>query len=415
MPGRTRTTKKLAQRIDLNYFKRLYPFPRWRRILSIGLTGIAVLWLGWEGLAGKQRPYNAGPLAYSHALLTNHCERCHASESAFGKKVTDQACLACHDGPEHQAQQMFTPVCTDCHVEHQGSFRLAFTKDQSCTQCHSDLKTKNGKTTFAASISSFDSGHPEFAVLRSGARDPGTIRFGHQVHLKKDLRGPRGVVQLKCADCHVRTESPSGGMAPIDFQKHCAECHPLDFDQRFSEPVPHKKPEIVMDFVVQKFTQYIAAHPQEVHMADPADPRILRPPLPPARDAAEWISRRVSDTQQLLWRKTCKECHTLNVREGAALPEVAPAAIKTRWFTNAWFDHESHQMLVCTECHGRASTSKETSDVLLPGIQTCQQCHRSGREAAEARCFECHVYHDWTKEKKIDGKALIKQLAANRP
>src|ERR1700691_6037016 len=136
MAGRTRSTKKLAQRIDLNYFKKLYPVPRWRRILSFGLSAVALLWLGWEGLAGKQRPYNAGPLAYSHALLTNNCASCHASAAAFGKKVTDQACLACHDGPEHQAQQTFTPFCTDCHVEHQGSFRLAFTKDQGCTQCH---------------------------------------------------------------------------------------------------------------------------------------------------------------------------------------------------------------------------------------------------------------------------------------
>ena len=68
--------------------------------------------------------------------------------------------------PMHQAQQTFTPACTDCHVEHQGAFRLAATRDESCTQCHANLKTKNGTTLFAAKITSFENGHPEFAALR---------------------------------------------------------------------------------------------------------------------------------------------------------------------------------------------------------------------------------------------------------
>jgi hypothetical protein len=49
--------------------------------------------------------------------------------------------------------------------------------------------------------------------------------------------------------------------------------------------------------------------------------------------------------------------------------------------------------------------------VLLPGIQVCRECHRSGANAAEARCFECHVYHDWSKEKPVVGKYTVKQLA----
>ena len=145
-------------------------------------------------------------------------------------------------------------------------------------------------------------------------------------------------------------------MLPIDYQTHCAECHGLQFDQRFSEPAPHKKPEIVVDYVTDKFTKYIAAHPGEVHLAEPADPRILRPPLPPARDAAEWISRRVADSETLLWRKSCKECHTLTMVDGA-LPEVPPAAIPKRWFNHAAFDHEAHQMVGCSECHKNARAS----------------------------------------------------------
>ena len=202
-------------------------------------------------------------------------------------------------------------------------------------------------------------------------------------------------------------------MTPVNYEKHCASCHPLAFDARFTEAVPHKKPEIVIEFLARKFTEYIVAHPNEVHLADPADPRILRPPMPPARDAQEWIARRISDAQVLLWRKTCVECHTLRVPDAmneplaSRLPSVAEAAIQSQWLKHAAFDHTSHQMLICTECHTRATHSDKTSDVLLPGIETCRSCHHSGANAAESRCFECHLYHDRAKMKNVDGTLKI--------
>ncbi len=165
--GRSRSTKKLAQRIDLNYFKRLYPIPRWRRLLSYACVAIGLVWLGWGAVAGKQQAFNAGPLAHSHSLFTRNCSVCHVAKAAFAKAVTDQACLACHDGAMHQAQQMFTPACTECHVEHRGAFRLEAVRDQSCTQCHSNLQTKSGSTKVARTVASFANDHPEFAALRS--------------------------------------------------------------------------------------------------------------------------------------------------------------------------------------------------------------------------------------------------------
>ncbi len=88
-------------------------------------------------------------------------------------------------------------------------------------------------------------------------------------------------------------------MAPVNYEKHCGELPSAwRSTNRFAEPAPHKKPQVVIDFVTQKFTEYIANHPDEVHLADPGDPRILRPPMPPARDACqEWIERRIRDTQ----------------------------------------------------------------------------------------------------------------------
>jgi hypothetical protein len=416
MAGRTRSTKKLAQRINLNYFKTLRGIPRWRRILSGVFVILGLAWLGWYALAGSPKPYNAGPLAHAHALLGEKCGLCHVSkasyEASYRQNATDQACLACHDGPIHHADQTFTPSCSSCHVEHQGAFRLASTSDAACTQCHADLKTTHGASKLASNIRGFDGSHPEFAALRPGVMDPGTIKFNHRVHLKEDLRGANGPVQLKCADCHRPDQVERAYMQPVNYDKHCAACHTLQFDRRFGESAPHKDPKVVYDFVFAKLTQYIAGHPAEIPLVDEPDKRLpTRPPQAPARNAAEWVEQRMTDAQLLLWRKSCKECHSLSYPGGpSTLPVVAKSAITARWLPHANFDHEAHQMVQCSSCHAKANDSRETSDVQIPGIQTCQQCHRAGPDAAEARCFECHAYHDWSKEKPVDGKYTVKQI-----
>jgi hypothetical protein len=441
MAGRTRTTKKLAQRINLDYFKTLRGIPRWRRILSAVFALLGLGWLGWYGLRGSPAPYNAGPIAHAHSLIGNKCTACHVSTAGFARTVTDQACLACHDGPIHHTEQTFSPACSDCHVEHKGAFRMASTSDQACAQCHADLaaKDKNSPPRFVANISGFDRTHPEFAPIRNGQKDPGTIKFNHQVHLKKELRGPSGTVELKCADCHrppgLDEAWPYGQaeitpatfssnqnpllslpsrayMEPVNYMRHCSTCHTLQFDRRFHESVPHKDPKIVYDFVVKKLTEYIAAHPDQIHTVDEPDKRLPTRPVPPIpRNAQEWVEQRLGDAQLLLWRKACKECHSLSYPGGSdALPVVAKAAVTTRWLPHASFDHEAHQMLACASCHTKAKTSKETSDVLIPGIQVCRDCHHSGGNAAEARCFECHIYHDWSKEKRVNAGLTVPQL-----
>ncbi len=48
--ARTRTTKTVAQRIDLNYFKRPTPFKRAKLWLAILAPAIALVWIGWHVL-----------------------------------------------------------------------------------------------------------------------------------------------------------------------------------------------------------------------------------------------------------------------------------------------------------------------------------------------------------------------------
>ena len=151
-----------------------------------------------------------------------------------------------------------------------------------------------------------------------------------------------------------------------------------------------------------------------VHEVNPPDRQIpgrVRVPRV-AHNASEWVQFRVDDAEWLLYAKTCKQCHTL-IPTGGPLPEVAKSNLTARWLAHAEFDHHAHRMMTCTTCHSRTPDSRETTDVLLPGIQTCQQCHRPqgpAKEAAEGRCFECHQYHDWTKAKPTKGGFTIQQL-----
>jgi hypothetical protein len=433
------TTKKLAQRIDLNYFKRSHPFRRLRFILSVSVPILALVWLGWFALTRNDRVYSSGKMSPSHAVLTESCSSCHVKEaSGFSAKATDQACNTCHDGPIHHANQVFTPNCATCHREHRGSLRLAATSDVSCTQCHANLQAANSPIHYARNIDGFNSSHPEFAAVRSGSVDPGTIKLNHRVHLKTNLIGPNGPVQLACGDCHraptsneplrfgvqspktssvsQEQEAPSinaarAYMSPVTYAQHCIACHGLQFDKRFVESVPHDTPTVVHAFVVLKFRQYISTHPAELRITN-SDPNLPQKPFPISPRVLtpeQWVTERTAESEQLLWRKTCMQCHALSFPGNQALPVVAKSNITARWFQHAVFNHDKHRLVKCEECHSAARTSQETSDILLPGIKTCEQCHHSGSEAAEARCFECHTYHDWRKERPAQGNFILGQ------
>jgi len=435
--ARARTAKKLAQRIDLGYLQRPHPFRRWRFLLSAAAPALALLWLGWLLVRGDQGVYSGGPMSPAHAAFGEQCTLCHVSEAGrFRRHADDAACRACHDGPVHHANQTFTPACADCHVEHRGVARLAATEDSGCARCHARLATRSGTPQFEAAIASFSSRHPEFAPLRSGRPDPGAIKLNHEVHLKPGLRGPHGAVQMACADCHRlpgedgawpygeekyrgaalsasdprEPALPGAFMAPLKYGKHCAACHSLLFDERIAEPAPHEKPEVVRAFVERKLRDYIARHPEELGRRRTPERRL--PGGPPAEEStartpADWVAQRQAAAERLLWNKTCKECHTLRFTAGRP-PEVAPAAMTARWLPHAAFTHESHRLLACAGCHARAPTSRETSDVLLPSIDACRQCHQAG--AADARCSRCHLYHDWSKRRPAKGGYTLREL-----
>ena len=456
--ARTRTTKKLAQRIDLNYFKRPTPLKRAKFWLSLLLSLLALFWIAKKSLSRDSRVYSSGRLSRAHAVLEKECAACHVSlAGAFSAKAADNACLACHDGPIHHPSQIPFPNCATCHTEHRGGASLSAVSDQACAGCHGDLKSSHADTLYVSRINSLEKGHSEFAALRSvtgaPASDPATIKLNHAIHMKPIRRGPNGaLVELECHNCHHTTAAapdltysdakyrvaavsykdsdeflpasleglkppkPTTGrelMAPVRFADGCAACHLLTFDKRFDEGVPHDKPEIVHAFLVTKFQRYISAHPGDVRVQRDPGRDLSGKPLPPQvriLTPAQWVVERTADAEELLWRKTCKQCHVLTTSQSGDLPQVAAANVRTQWMPHSKFDHDAHRGFSCMSCHSKALTSTESSDILLPGIATCKTCHAPGPGHADSRCSECHTYHDWSKRKEVTPKFTLPAL-----
>lgn len=456
--ARTRTTKKLAQRIDLNYFHRPTPFKHARFWLSLGVPLFALLWIGGRGISGDHRVYSSGNLSRAHAVLEKECAACHVRQvGAFSAKAADRACLDCHDAPAHHASKTAQPGCATCHAEHRGRVHIAAASDQACALCHADLRSSQPDTRYASRIHSLQNGHPEFAVLRESARipagDSSTIKLNHSLHMKPIRRGPSGaLVNLECGNCHrppnveadltysdakyraatlrdgpgdelrpisagsLRGPKPITGrerMAPVKFANACSGCHLLTFDTRFDEGVPHDKPEVVQAFLLKKFQQYIAEHPGELHVTRDPTQELGGRPLPPqvrVLTASQWVAERMGQAEELLWRKTCKQCHALAVSGGSSLPQVAAANVKTQWMPHARFDHDAHRGFSCLSCHAKALASTEASDLLLPGIAICKTCHEPGPDHVDSPCSECHTYHDWSKRKEVTPKFTLPAL-----
>ena len=437
--------------------------------LCVLVPVLALLWIGWRGVSRDSRVYSSGRMSGAHAVLEKQCAVCHLQKAGeFSSKAADAACLACHDGPAHHDYRIAAPGCATCHAEHRGRIDIVAVSDQICAECHANLKTQTGVSaagpTFRETqIRSFEDGHPEFAAVQPEpgyvARDPGTPKVNHAIHLKPIRRGPNGPeVQLECRDCHrlqadaavvysnnadprvppsnwmyadmqYLRAKPSYGeqrailpvpvralpsyrpltgrefMERVSFAKACSGCHSLAFDKRFYEGVPHDKPEVVHEFLVKRFEEYIASHPGDVRVVREPKRDLTGKPIPPdvrVLTAEQWVAEQTSQAEELLWRKTCKQCHQLRVLSpGANLPVVQPVYGVLPWMLRSKFEHDAHRGFTCMSCHAKALSSTEATDILLPGIATCRTCHAPGPEHAESRCFECHTYHDWSKRKEV--------------
>ena len=446
MAIRKRTTKLLAKRHDLNYFKKGSPIRTWQFKLALIAIMAAVAWIGISASKSAQA-FSSGPISSSHAVFGQKCEACHKPVIAgagflpvgFGspRKVPDSACESCHTvGLHHANQVVANKQCSTCHIEHVGAMHLATAPVSGCTQCHANLEVRTLPANIATNISSFTKGHPDFRALRTATPEIREAAFGlkfnHADHLKKDLTGnPNGEkVTLHCEYCH-QVEDPagkdtahSGRMANVSFERSCQSCHSLDFSAKVKEQAPHAE--------AAKSLEFLRTQMQE---AAPGDKAAL------------------VKAETILFRQKCALCHTVgNIdalpatsitnrlnNSGATLinasfspaeiqsaltetPTIAPSHAPERFFTAALFSHTAHNTIQCEECHAAALTSTSGKDLIMPNIGTCQRCHDGQSRPqgpalsnghAESGCSLCHEYHETLKAELKTG-VLADQKAAFR-
>jgi hypothetical protein len=207
-------------------------------------------------------------------------------------------------------------------------------------------------------------------------------------------------------------------MLPISYENQCRACHRLDYDpQSPDRNVPHGlQPARVLESLRTTYlAEYLAGNPKLLERQTPVVTKPGRVQVPEAETVRRAIDAKVLKAARILFgSKKCGECHPFTNADGTAIPSALPdldslksvqvpaTEIPSIWFQHARFDHSPHQALSCRECHaGAYSTSTVASDVLLPGIATCLNCHSPRADVAKARqggagyaCTECHRYHN---------------------
>jgi hypothetical protein len=475
-------TKPITDKYALDYYQRTRPTRAWKWGWNVAAAALAATVVAGIYLLQRDAAFHAAPVSSAHSMFGDRCELCHDRAGQTARRlitlsgefrsVSDNACQACHRAAEHQTGLVPGPVCVACHQEHRPDRELSHVVDSNCTNCHRELQLDDGgAVSFAAQLDRFTQAglaHPEFALKRAsdehmgprhGAHsvgvfaaadagggawlDRGGLKFNHKLHLD-----PAGVMQpdrtkrnLDCAACH-RPESDGQYMQPIEYERHCAECHPLRLTGPLNSvgEIPHSSVEEVRGILRERLARLRLEGTREAtesrQLTRPERPRSL-PLLPTPAILAEADELKIDELMLaadhavfgLEAKGMCRHCHHVTERDGQwhvptsdpnvvrESPDVVvrgspdpahdrgldgrPAAtgkmVPDRWFAHARFDHQSHRAIECGDCHEAVAESSETADILLPSIDVCRSCHGgtgTGSSRVSADCVLCHAYHD---------------------
>lgn len=412
-------------------------WPSWTLFTLIALFGLVLPLLahyspGWrDTLAATPLPrrtaWEAGELASAHHFFGENCQACHGA--AF-KWVRDEACGACHGNtPAHADPATFNlpelgdARCAHCHRDHNGRKGLVRDDQVLCDDCHQDLRAKTNGASRLADVADFGTAHPDFSVnlpawtpdgkfvpvrtpLAPATKELSGLKFPHDVHLDRaGLNTPGGVRTLDCESCHA-TDAGGATMKPVDFESMCQDCHRLDFDVLEPErQVPHGKvPE-----VIYMLDEFYARRALEGGYNDTTAPIVVqqrrRPGMQMSRqeqvEALAWARDKARTIGASLFTgRACTTCHVVTPGEAAGEPwRIAPVRVAGVWYAKSHFTHAAHDTTVedmtCESCHA-ARESNTATDVLIPGIGNCRQCHggESATQVVPTTCIQCHAYHE---------------------
>jgi hypothetical protein len=450
--------RDFARWYALDYFLRPRVLRAGRFYVTLATFLIFTCFSAISALPALHRVHQSAHTSKAHAMFNDNCASCHDQPfqpvlRLFGQhgatSVSDQRCNECHHGAAHHKNAP-ERACASCHREHRGHDTLAsHVADRACTECHRDLHaaSTDGKTSYHAAITHFNRDHPEFQPSLKDRKDPSKIKFSHKAHLDLDVDALRRGNPLKglgaklaCVDCHQMDEERKY-LKPIQYDKHCAQCHALnvplvgDFAKELLPavaefqriPAPHKEPAVIRAVLRDRLADFAQQHSIAAGKGVPRMPRPL-PWKPVAEDQWSWASEETKKAEAVLfmnkqWHKSepllgCSHCH---VEKGAAdgLPVYEKSAIPDRWYKHSIFNHGSHRMMGCVECHDRNAAglkvehSQSAADILMPTLQSCQQCH-GATGGARNSCVECHRYHDRAQERTFDGHMKMEDILGRK-
>ncbi len=379
--------------------------------------------------------WSTGALSPAHRLaIGDDCSACHAVPFA---RVRDADCTSCHDRIEdHIAAPVMMEAglahtrCASCHREHNEPPHLVETSDSLCASCHADPQPlAQIAELMPASGFSLET-HPGFQVdlLRPVARPGGSglifdwhdestaidvalessnLRFPHDVHLDPGkVRKVDDSRPLGCTDCHSLAPDKEHFL-PVTMEDSCGSCHDLKFDPTDpTRQLPHGQP---MEAILAIEGHYLRK------FGDPnkSGTRAAKRRLPDRSNADEQCTdgafacamRKTRDEAALQFTlRGCITCHMVEDSGGEDIYtrfQVYPIRLVSDYLPTAHFNHASHLTqkdatgdLACGSCHD-ALHSSQSSDVLIPDIDSCVQCHGDTAQpgAVVLPCIGCHIYH----------------------
>lgn len=403
--------------------------------------------------------WSSGELASAHNIpgIANECKVCH--ESPF-VSVRDSVCLTCHQElPAHGNNDIHEQVgedprkCLSCHKEHNEPSTLVHTDNAFCTDCHADaLSWADNKKTLPPVLGFSAKGHPEFQLqyltpetngvhtdwvniahgTSEKASEMSNLTFPHDLHLGGDKVQRADGQAMECSDCHSLDKNGEH-FNPITMDTSCRSCHALEFDiQAKGRELPHGEPELVL----QQLTEYFALqYTDPVLRAEREQDGRRLPSIASmsavgaengrdgCKDEAIECARKAAllEAETQFERTGCAICHVIMKDESKPLQDrwhVEPIQLQDNWY-NARFDHTVHMVGdkktetgMCLTCH-KANESSVSSDVLIPDLGKCVQCHTDAREAVTRKqvsssCIDCHSFH-------IPGKPMMLDAYLGRP
>jgi len=369
--------------------------------------------------------WNSGNVASAHYFFRNDCSSCHRAPFV---RVPDAACLSCHKKTRSHVDPDFFKLdkltrtrCADCHVEHNGKHALIDREDQLCSDCHRNLTKQQGITTDLGNARDFGLEHPPFhptlISFKNGAetskrvamdneahfREESNLEFPHDIHVSRKGLATfnEEIKRLWCDDCHT-LDRGGVGFDKINYDKHCAECHPLSFEASdVTRLVPHGK---VSEIRYQLQEYYSERALKGDYHGDVDAPAIVQQGRFPDEQlqaddrmiALDWARNKTEQVaEELFTFSSCIECHVVNkTQENPPRWNVAPVRINSKWLPKTRFAHVKHLTMNCVSCH-LAPESTNSSDILLPDIDHCRSCHQGihSPDKLQSTCVDCHGFH----------------------